>query len=75
MGAGDAIKLAATGADAKIEDGAPQPFQSAFQAGGMNYVGGANSHALTAFETATEKIRFCQRARRANYRRLPVGPY
>jgi hypothetical protein len=59
MGAGDAIKLAATGADAKIEDGAPQPFQSAFQAGGMNYVGRANSHALTTLKTAAEKIRLC----------------
>lgn len=57
MGTGDTIKLAATGADAKIEDGAPQPLQSAFQAGGVDYVGGANSHALTAFNTTTEKSR------------------
>jgi len=60
VGAGDAIKLAATGANAKIKNGTPQSFQSAFQAGWMNYVGGANSHALTAFQTATEKIGFCQ---------------
>jgi hypothetical protein len=59
VGTGDTIKLAATGADAKIENGAPQSFQSTFQAGGMNYVGWANSHALAAFKTASEKIRLC----------------
>ena len=67
MGTGDAIELAATGADAKIEDGAPQSFQSTFQTGGMNYIGGANSHALTAFEAATEKVRLPQRACRTNH--------
>jgi len=60
MGAGVAIKLATTGAATNIEDGAPPPVQSAFEAGEMNYVGRANSQALAAFKTATEKIRFCQ---------------
>ena len=52
MATGNTIKLTPAGADTKIKSRRPQPFNTTPQAGRMNHVSRANTHALTALDTA-----------------------
>ena len=50
MAAGNTVKLATAGADAKIEGRGPQAFESALQTGRMNDIGGTDPHTLAALD-------------------------
>ena len=52
MATGDAIVLTTAGADSKVEHRCPQAFQSGRQPGRVDYIGGADPHALPAFYAA-----------------------
>lgn len=73
IAAGYTVKLAAAGADPKIQYRRPQPFQAALKGGRMNHIGGTDSHALAALNAPVQKRRFIQGSRRPDKPRSPVG--
>jgi hypothetical protein len=64
--AGYAVWLAAAGANSKIQDGSPQALDPGFHARRLDDVGGADAHALSAFEAAAKEISLGQGTGRTN---------
>src|ERR1035437_4565154 len=66
LAAGDAVELAAAGANAVVEDRRPDGLPAVRETRGLEHVGRADAHAFAALEAAREKLLFGYGTRRTD---------